>query len=90
MLITLYYKDPYGNKCVLTKLVCSREGSLQPVVLDNRAASLGIAHRPHIGHTQRVTAVLSADVLQHKQTQMMMMRMMVVVAWGQNGARLPD
>lgn len=46
--------------------MCSCEGSLQAVVLDNRAASLGIAHRPDIGHAQRVAALLTADVLEHK------------------------
>lgn len=49
--------------------MCSCEGSLQAVVLDDGAASLGIAHRPNIGHTQRVAALLSTDILQHKQTQ---------------------
>lgn len=47
--------------------MCSCEGSLQPIVLNNRAASLGIAHCPDVSHTQRVTAIMSADVLQHKK-----------------------
>lgn len=57
------------NKYPLTKLVRGREGSLQPVVLDHWAASFWVAHRPHIGHTQGVAAILTADVLQHKKTE---------------------
>lgn len=49
----------------LTELVRSREGGLQAVVLDDGAAPLGVAHRPHVGDAQRVAALLPADVLQH-------------------------
>lgn len=47
--------------------MCSCERSLQTVVLDNRAASLGIAHCPDISNTQCVTALLSTDVLPRKE-----------------------
>lgn len=47
-----------------TELVRGGEGRLQAVVLDDQAAPLGVAHRPHVGHAQRVAALLSADVLQ--------------------------
>lgn len=64
----LFHKaeDRLSPPCDLTELVCGCEGSLQAVVLDNRAASLGIAHRPDVGHAQRVAALLTADVLKHK------------------------
>lgn len=51
----------------LTQLVRSREGGLQAVVLDDGAAPLGVAHRPHVGYAQRVAALLPADVLQHSE-----------------------
>lgn len=40
------------------------EGALQAVVFDDRAAPLGVAHGAHVGHAQRVAAVVTTDVLQ--------------------------
>lgn len=46
--------------------MCSCEGRLQAIVLYDGAASLRVTHRPHLGHAQCVTAVLSTDVLKMK------------------------
>lgn len=51
----------------LTELVRGREGTLQAVVLDDRAAPFGVAHRPHVGHAQRVAAVVTAYVLRRQK-----------------------
>lgn len=55
-------------ECGRTKLVRRCKGSLKAVVLDNRTASLGIAHRSHVSHTECLAVLLSTDVLQD-QTQ---------------------
>ena len=46
-----------------TELVSGGEGGGQPVVLDHRAAPLGVAHGAHVGHAQGVAGGGSAQVL---------------------------
>lgn len=41
-----------------------RESSLQPVVLDDGAAPLGVTHGAHVSNAQRVTALVPTDVLE--------------------------
>ena len=55
----------FDDRCDLTKLMCSCEGSLQAVVLNDGAAPLGVTHSPDVSHTQRVAALMSTDVLLH-------------------------
>lgn len=68
MLIHSLASSAGSRALVLTELVRGREGCLQAVVLNDRAAPLGVAHGAHVGHAQRVAALLPADVLQHKHT----------------------
>ena len=69
----MYYSEPTGHQTVLetkeglTQFVCNGERRLQAVVLDDEAASLGITHGAHVRHAHRLTAVVSTDVLRHKQ-----------------------
>ena len=46
-----------------TQLVGSGEGRGQPIVLNHRAAPLGVAHGAHVGHAQGVTGGGSTQVL---------------------------
>lgn len=41
----------------------SGEGGWKPIVLNDRAASLGVTHGAHIGHAQGVTGGGSTQVL---------------------------
>ena len=43
------------------------ERCLQAIVLDDEAASLGITHGAYVCHAHRLTALVSTDVLRHKQ-----------------------
>jgi len=54
---------------LLTELVGRREGGGQAVVLDDGAAPLGVAHRPHVGHAQRVAGRGPAEVLETRGSQ---------------------
>lgn len=47
----------------LTQLMGSGEGRRKPIVLDDRAASLGITHGTHISHAQGVTGGSPTEVL---------------------------
>ena len=47
----------------LTQLMCNRERRLQPIVLHNGAAPLGVAGGAHIGHPQRVARGRPTQVL---------------------------
>lgn len=46
-----------------TQLMGSGEGRGQPIVLDHRAAPLGVTHGAHVGHAQGVTGGGSTQVL---------------------------
>lgn len=48
---------------VLTELVGGREGGLQPVVLHDGAAALGVAGGAHVGHAQGVARGRPTQVL---------------------------
>ena len=50
-----------------TDLVRHGEGGVEPVVLDDGAAPLRGAHRPHVGHAQGVTGVVPTQVLQDRR-----------------------
>lgn len=51
----------------LTQLMGSGEGRRKPIVLYDRAASLGITHGAHISHAQGVTGGSSAEVLPREE-----------------------
>lgn len=47
----------------LTQLVCHRECSLEPIILNNRATPVWVAHRADVCHAEGVTGVDTTQVL---------------------------
>ena len=55
-------RNPLGKGCV-TQFVSQGVGCLQALVLNHRAAFVAVAHGANIRHSQRVAALVSAEVL---------------------------